>query len=290
MIVKNEEKLLSRCLDSIKDFDYIVICDTGSTDKTVEIAKKYTDLVYTDYEWEDSFCKARNHALSKVPKDAQWIMSIDADEYIENTYDEVKQVVEKAKAKVVNIILKAERSGVTHNFPRIFKNTPEIYWVNDVHNLLNTTSREFTKITIVYGYSPAHKKDPDRSMRILTKNVAENPDKPREKYYLAREYVDRKWWQKAIDMYDEYLKQSKYLAEKNDAWLMRAKCLAKLEKYEEACDSAWQALKYNANFEEALRFIGDHMDSGNKPVWHKFADIADNSNVLFVRSFKNDKK
>jgi glycosyltransferase involved in cell wall biosynthesis len=286
MIVKNESKLLSRCLDSVKDFDYIIIADTGSEDNTVEIAKKYTDLVYTQYEWEDSFCKARNFALSKTPKDADWILTIDADEYLVNTYEQVKTVLEQAKAKCVNVNLKSEKTGAIHKFPRLYKNDPEVYWVNDVHNLLNITSREYSDLEIVYGYSPAHAKDPDRAMRILMKSVAENPDKVRDKYYLAREYYYRKWWQKAIDMYDEYIKDSKYLSERNDAWIMRAKCLAKLKKYDEACDSAWQALKYNANFEEALRFIGNHMDSGNKPVWHKFADIADNSNVLFIRSKK----
>jgi glycosyltransferase involved in cell wall biosynthesis len=289
MIVKNEEELLSRCLDSVKDFDYIVISDTGSEDDTVKIAKKYTDLVYTDYKWEDSFCKARNYALGKTPKDADWILIVDADEYLVNTYDQVKAVLEQAKAKVVNTKCKAEKTGVVHNFTRLFRNDPEIFWVNDVHNILNKTSNEYSDIEIVYGYSPAHKKDPDRALRILTKTVLENPDKAREKYYLAREYYYRKWWQKAIDMYDEYIAQSKFLGEKNDAWLMRARCLAQLGKYHEACDSAWQAIKYNANFEEALRFIGDHMDSGNKEAWHKFADIADNRNVLFVRSTKKEK-
>ena len=41
LIVKNEEKLLARCLESLKGFDEIIVCDTGSTDKTIEIAKKY---------------------------------------------------------------------------------------------------------------------------------------------------------------------------------------------------------------------------------------------------------
>jgi len=51
LIVKNEEVMLSQCLESLKGFDEIVIVDTGSTDKTIEIAKKYTDKVYTDFIW-----------------------------------------------------------------------------------------------------------------------------------------------------------------------------------------------------------------------------------------------
>ena len=295
MIVKNEEEMLPRCLESIKDFDAIYIADTGSTDKTVEIARKYTKHVYTSYKWEDSFCKARNFILSKVwkNKDIDWLLVIDADEYLENTYEQVKKVLEQAEASLVNVKCKAEKSGVLHDSPRLHKNTPEIFWnkTHDAHNLLNATSREFSDIVIVYGYSPAHKKDKDRTMRILLKTLSEHPEQTREKYYLAREYYDRKLWQKAIDMYDSYIKDSKFLSEKNDAWLIRARCLAELGKYVEACDSAWEAIKYNANFEEALRFIGGHMDEGNKEAWYKFADIADNRNVLFVRSKKDkDKK
>jgi glycosyltransferase involved in cell wall biosynthesis len=283
LIVKNEEKMLSRCLASVKDFDYIIVCDTGSTDNTVQVAKEFTDLVYADYEWEDSFCKARNHALSKVPKDVDWILSIDADEYLVNTYEQVKIVLEQASSKVVNVKLRAENTGAVHNFTRLFKKDPEIFWVNDAHNLLNKNSREYSDIEVVYGYSPAHAKDPDRTMRILMKSISENPNSVREKYYLAREYYYRKWWQKAIDMYDEYIKDSDFIGERNDAWLMRARCLAELKKYGEACDSAWQALKYNANFKEALVFIGNHMDSANKQRWLSFANLADNRNVLFVR-------
>ena len=69
MIVKNEEKILKRCLDSIVDLmDEIIIVDTGSLDRTKEIAKKYTNNVY-DYQWKDDFADARNFSFSKATKD-----------------------------------------------------------------------------------------------------------------------------------------------------------------------------------------------------------------------------
>ncbi|MEK6919028.1 MAG: glycosyltransferase [Nanoarchaeota archaeon] len=80
MIVKNESLFLEECLESIKDVvDEIIIVDTGSTDNTKEIAKKYTQKVY-DFEWSGDFSKARNYALSKATSD--WVLSIDADEKI----------------------------------------------------------------------------------------------------------------------------------------------------------------------------------------------------------------
>lgn len=60
MIVKDEEDVLARCLDSIQEtYDELIVVDTGSTDKTVEIAKTYTDKVYT-FEWVYDFSAARN--------------------------------------------------------------------------------------------------------------------------------------------------------------------------------------------------------------------------------------
>ena len=66
MIVKNEEKLLARCLDSIADLmDEMIIVDTGSTDRTKEIAARYTDKIY-DFSWIGDFAAARNFAFSKA--------------------------------------------------------------------------------------------------------------------------------------------------------------------------------------------------------------------------------
>ena len=291
MIVKNEEELLSRCLDSVQGADMIVIADTGSIDNTVNIAKKYTDLVYTDYKWEDSFAKARNWALGKVPEDIDWILTIDADEVLNTSIEEIRKILSsigeeygKVRVKLVD----EETSGASHYFPRIFKRDSDIFWEGDAHNYVTDRKNrsEFSatdSISISYGYSPAHKLDPDRTLRILKKAVEQSPQLTRERYYLAREYFYRGQWQKAIDELGEYILRSEYLAEKNDAWLMKARCLAKLNKYNEACDSAWEALKYNANFKEALVFIGDHMDEKNKKRWYSFAELADQSDVLFKR-------
>ena len=81
MIVKNEEAILARCLDSVADLmDEIIIVDTGSEDRTKEIARRYTDQVY-DYVWEDDFADARNFSFSKATMD--YIYVPDADEVLD---------------------------------------------------------------------------------------------------------------------------------------------------------------------------------------------------------------
>ena len=95
MIVKNEEKILARCLESIADLmDEIIIVDTGSDDRTKEIAAGYTDKIY-DFEWVDDFSAARNFAFSKATKD--YIYSADADEVVDEEnrqrFRELKQII-----------------------------------------------------------------------------------------------------------------------------------------------------------------------------------------------------
>ena len=82
IIAKNEEHTLDKCLSALKPMDCeIIFVDTGSTDSTKQIAKKYTDKIY-DFTWMDDFSVARNFSISKASHD--WILVIDCDEYVEN--------------------------------------------------------------------------------------------------------------------------------------------------------------------------------------------------------------
>lgn len=81
MIVKDEEKILEKCLNHIHRYvDEIIIVDTGSKDKTIEIAKKYTEKIY-NFKWNDNFSEARNFSLQFATK--EWILVQDADEFIQ---------------------------------------------------------------------------------------------------------------------------------------------------------------------------------------------------------------
>lgn len=82
IIAKNEEKHLEECLKRLKPYHYeIVLADTGSTDRTLEIAAAYTDKIF-HFKWCDDFSAARNFALAQASND--WILSIDCDEYLES--------------------------------------------------------------------------------------------------------------------------------------------------------------------------------------------------------------
>lgn len=91
MIVKNEERVLRRCLESLQPLmkaipSELIIADTGSTDSTVEIAKEFTDNVF-HFEWINDFAAARNSTLERAK--GQWFLFVDADEYLDEDIGEM---------------------------------------------------------------------------------------------------------------------------------------------------------------------------------------------------------
>ena len=281
LIVKNEES----CLKSIQGrVDEIVICDTGSTDRTLEIAGRYTDKIFTDYKWEDHFAKARNHALSKCTGD--WIFSIDADEIaLDGCIEDVRStILANPGAFAIGITCRGAGHGNEHVAPRFYKRCKEVYWEGAAHNHLSRPATiSVPDAVLVYGYSAAHKQDPDRTLRILTKAVAENPDKPRELFYLAREYYYRKNWLEAIKYYEKYIAVANWLPEKSDAYLMVARCYWEVKQGDKARKSTLLAIEINPNFKEALAFMAEIVWPQYRDTWLMFAELATEESVLFRR-------
>lgn len=103
MIVKDEEKNLGKCLDSIQDIvDEIIIVDTGSSDRTVEIAESYEKAQVYHFPWTGSFSEARNESIKYATKD--WILIIDADEWIEDSQpDKIRAVLARVEKEGIPI-------------------------------------------------------------------------------------------------------------------------------------------------------------------------------------------
>ena len=139
MIVKNEEALLPTCLESVKDHvDEIVIVDTGSTDRTVEVATKYNAKIY-HHPWENSFSKARNYSLKYATCD--WILILDADEEISgNDAPRLKSLIRESSADLIylQVLDKTTEGKIVSvlNSERLFKNHHGIRYDGIVHNAL----------------------------------------------------------------------------------------------------------------------------------------------------------
>lgn len=140
MIVKNEEKLLARCLDSIADLmDEIIIVDTGSTDRTKEIAARYTDKIY-DFEWINDFSAARNFAFSKAGM--EYIYSADADEVLDEENREALKKLKETLLPQIDIVQMYYANqlsfGTIYNYdkelrPKLFKRLRTFIWAEPIH-------------------------------------------------------------------------------------------------------------------------------------------------------------
>ncbi|MCR5249138.1 MAG: glycosyltransferase family 2 protein [Lachnospiraceae bacterium] len=140
MIVKNEEAVLRRCLDSFRPLaDEIVIVDTGSTDATKAIAEEYTDKLF-DFAWTGDFSEARNFAFSKCSCD--YIYSADADEMIDAENTERFRSLKEAMLPEVEMVqmwyVNRHEFRTTDNFekdlrPKLYKRLRSFTWIDPVH-------------------------------------------------------------------------------------------------------------------------------------------------------------
>ncbi len=140
MIVKNEDAVLARCLDSIADLmDEIIIIDTGSTDHTKEIAARYTDKIY-DYKWTSDFSAARNFSFSKAGM--EYIYTADADEILDEENHARFLRLKMALLPEIEIVqmkyvTEAEYDTVLNAQkeyrPKLFKRLRTFTWIDPIH-------------------------------------------------------------------------------------------------------------------------------------------------------------
>jgi glycosyltransferase involved in cell wall biosynthesis len=252
MIVKNEEKVLQRCLDSVYGIvDEIIIVDTGSTDSTKEIALKYVDKVY-EFEWTNSFADARNYA-QKWAK-GEWILVLDADEYVDReSLKEVITILKNTKkhidgydVTIYNFVgMRADRI-IQHRNTRIYRNTPNICYFRSIHEQLKKNEKEdlITEMIplIIYhsGYmfqTVKEKNKNDRNAKLLDKELNSSKNKGFDYFNLANEYLSKDV-EKALEF---YVKAYKYKPDFGYSWVSLCivqiiVCLIHLKRFNKALD------------------------------------------------------
>lgn len=206
MIVKNEELVLERCLNCVKNIaDEIIIVDTGSTDKTKEIAYKYTSKVY-DFEWVDDFSKARNFSFSKATKD--YIMWLDADDVIDE--QNIKKIIDLKNNIDPNVDIYMfiyNYSFDSNNNPkviqkraRLLKKSKNYTWISPIHEII-IPSGNIVYTDICVNHNKIKINEPDRNLKIFQKMEKDNIKFDiRQEYSYAHEYFYRKNYKKTISM------------------------------------------------------------------------------------------
>ena len=187
LIVKNEEENLPTCLESIRNWvDEIIVVDTGSSDRTVEIAESYGARVFYQ-QWDGDFSKARNYSLAQATKD--WIFIIDADEeFVQDDIPLIRRVMAQDKYRLVSINvynMNKETGEYTSFLPsfRLYRRDAGFYYDGIVHNQLKYGRTEASLRVGIrlkhYGYSLSPekmKKKLARSRELLEKQLKDTPN------------------------------------------------------------------------------------------------------------------
>lgn len=274
LICKNEEKNLESCLLSLRDYvEEIVVVDTGSTDSSVDIAKKYADIVEICTEFSDSdgnlinFAKARNKAKDLATKD--WMLWVDCDDELIGA-DKLNNIIKKAGNEgIKQILLPYEYSrdangdvNCLHYRERLVYPKEKFNWVNPVHEVLlgpeNVTTILDDSIKVVHKRVEKGKvTDPYRNFKIIKKYVDEiGESDPRQLYYLGLEYGNINKFEEAIKTLSRYVELSGWDDEKCLAALKVSEHYVTLNDLDNAIIWASKALNIKPNWCEPYLFLG----------------------------------
>ncbi len=174
MIVKNEQKVLQRCLESLKGlYEELIIVDTGSTDNTKNIASAYTNKIY-DFVWIDDFSAARNFAFSLCTQ--QYIYTVDADEVLDETNRNKFLLLKQNILPEIEIVqmyyVNSKNENSVYNFqkelrPKLFKRLREFVWIDPIHERVRLQPIVYdSDIEILHMPEGEHT---NRDLSILTK-------------------------------------------------------------------------------------------------------------------------
>lgn len=233
-ITKNEEQFIPRWAASCKDADYRVIIDTGSTDKTVELAKEHGCIVYeiTVKPWR--FDDARNASLALLPSDADFCIALDADELLEDGWREYFNHIDpklhtRVQYKYIWNWNTDGTPGVTFNADKIHARYG-YRWKYPVHERL-VKYGDTPECMILSGIVMTHHADETKPrsqyLPLLKLAVEEDPLDDRSAHYYARELLFHARYEEAAKEFKRHLSLERAVWKPERARSMRyiAQCL-----------------------------------------------------------------
>lgn len=262
MIVKNEEKVIGRCLESVYDVvDEINIVDTGSTDQTKEIVRNYTDRVF-DFKWIDDFSAARNFSFQQATK--EYILWLDADDVLtEENAEKLKTLKQSLHPDLdaVSMIyeLSFDESGNVQSFLsryRLVKRQQNFKWIGAVHEYL-AVSGHLQNSDIAITHLPLDH-DRDRNISIYEKQLEAGVSfSPRDLFYYANELLDHHRFKEAAIYYEAFLnEQNTWVEDQITACFKLADCYFHLNDQDKMIATTLRSFTYDIPRPEACCRIG----------------------------------
>lgn len=232
LIVKNEEKVLKNCLQSVCDIvDEIIIVDTGSIDGTINIAKEFTDKIY-NFKWIDDFSAARNYSFSKATSD--YIFWLDADDILKEedrmklkllkenldfSYDAVSMIYNYAFNEVGKPTLTFRRN-------RIVKREKDFRWIGFIHEYIAVEGKIFES-DISVSHMRTHSST-DRNINIFRNKIRKGYIlNSRDTYYYGKELYYNNLYDDAVDVLNKVINMDGWYEEKIQALI----CIADIYLY-----------------------------------------------------------
>jgi len=217
VIARNEDNHIEECLKRLRPCKFeVIVVDTGSVDRTMELAAKYTENIF-QFEWCSDFSAARNFSIEKASND--WILIIDCDEYLENVnLLNVAKMCEENPEKVGMItrnnpyIIQGVRSVMTEKIGRFF-NKNYCHYEGSIHERVKLMDGSLPEtfelpLTIYHeGYVTESDKrtKATRNLEMLLKELHDKGDNPYTYYQLGRNYVSLNDVKKAAHYYEQGL-------------------------------------------------------------------------------------
>lgn len=216
MIIKDEEKYIKQCIESVLSVaDEIILVDTGSTDKTLEIAKEYEIVKIFNYKWDYNFSNARNYSLSKATGD--FIMILDGDETLYNQdVQKLVKLVNETNSNGISIVINnyndenESENFITHTNMRLFEKNIFKY-VGIIHEQLvpidNTKQIKIDSSDIRinhYGYLQSNiiaKDKRNRNIPMIQKMLDKDPNNGFDLFNMGNEYMSKNDYINAVNFY-----------------------------------------------------------------------------------------
>ncbi|MCI9031126.1 MAG: glycosyltransferase family 2 protein [Clostridia bacterium] len=264
MIVKNEEATLEKCLASISDaVDEIIVVDTGSTDSSKEIARKFTDKVY-DFEWIDDFSAARNFAFSLATKEL--LMWLDADDVLSCGGNKKLIKLKRNFPKDVSIVympynISFDKRGIptfSYYRERLVRASAKPHWIEPVHEVIDIRGKAIYS-DIAVEHRKVKQNPSGRNLKIMEKQIANGKDlSPRLLFYYARELMFGGEVEKAANVFEQFIDDIGGWSEnKICACNDLSSCYEALGNSSKALETAIKGLQYDLPRSKTLCRIGE---------------------------------
>lgn len=281
MIVKNEERYLPQCLESVKNLvDEMVIIDTGSEDRTKDIARIFGARVY-DFPWHGDFSEARNFSLSKAKGD--WILVLDADEVIaEKDHSIIKELIKKNKKIAYQMTTRNYINRIVTNWrynkgeyteergsgwmpsvkTRLFQNDKILRFENPVHELIDYAAHrggyklKHCKVP-VHHYGKLNEKKTEEKFEFYydlgRKKLEEAENKPKALYELAIQASEMGRLEEARELWEELIRLK---PDFGNAYISLSRVYCELSMFEKAAKAADKAVSIVPEMKEAHYVMG----------------------------------